>query len=327
MKFLISFVSFLLCAGILAFGGYQTVQESNFEEMIEKFEVAIESTPVVPEVPGDSPVVPEAPGGEDKPGNDGGDVGGDIGGDVGGDVGGEDNPGNDNPGNDNPGNDNTGNDNDDDDNNNVADGGTLGLVGGMLDGINEGYNYATSDTNQSLIQNQIEQNVDTSTESGQTAADVGSSVIENLYKELDKTEENGEGKTIEEKTEERNQIVEETKKGLEGAETLLGAANGEDISSEDIGAAVEDMASSSVIVNAGNDMMEDDDLKQNVQDVINNLPEETKQQVSDNLMSKYEEQIAQDAEKAEALKNFASNAGFDTSNWNISGGFNPDDYQ
>ena len=197
----------------------------------------------------------------------------------------------------------------------------------MLEGINEGYNYATSDTNQSLIQNQIEQNVDTSTESGQTAADVGSSVIEHFYKELDKTEENGEGKTIEEKTEERNQIVEETKKGLEGAEKLLGAANGEDLSSEEIGSAVKDMASSPVIVNAGNDMMEDDDFKQNVQNVINNLPEETKDQVNGDLMSKYEEQAAQDPEIAEALKNFATSAGFDTSNWNFPGGFNPSDYQ
>nr|MBE6545217.1 hypothetical protein [Oscillospiraceae bacterium] len=58
MKFLIKLATFVVCAGILAFGGYQTVIESNIEEMVSAFEVALESTP-------------ELPGGTTNPGNPG----------------------------------------------------------------------------------------------------------------------------------------------------------------------------------------------------------------------------------------------------------------
>lgn len=60
IKALISIVSFLMCLSILAFGGYQTVVESNIDEMVEAFEVAVESHPIIPEKPAD-PEDPEGP--------------------------------------------------------------------------------------------------------------------------------------------------------------------------------------------------------------------------------------------------------------------------
>ena len=36
---------------------------------------------------------------------------------------------------------------------------------------------------------------------------------------------------------------------------------------------------------------------------------------------KYEEQVAADPEKADALKNLASNLGFDISNWDFTNGY------
>ena len=52
IKFLINFASFVVCVGLLAFGGYQTVQEMKLEEMIGEFETALEYTPDLPELPG-----------------------------------------------------------------------------------------------------------------------------------------------------------------------------------------------------------------------------------------------------------------------------------
>ena len=53
IKFLINLATFVVCAGILVLGGYQTVQESNIDEMVKDFEVAFESTTVFPENPDD----------------------------------------------------------------------------------------------------------------------------------------------------------------------------------------------------------------------------------------------------------------------------------
>lgn len=315
MKFLIGFVTFILCAAILAFGGYQTVMESDFEKMVDDFEFAIENTPVIPELP-DNGNVGDNTG---KPGDNTGNVGDNTGkpGDNTGNAG--DNSGNagDNTGNDG---DNTGNEggNDEENNdNNVTDGGAIGVVGGVLDSAANNFNQATADVTQSLIQNQIEQNVDTSTEAGQTAANAASSVVENIYNEFNKIEEKGQesGKTAEEKAEERQQVVEETKKGLEGAETLLGAAQGEEVSSEDLGEAIGKIADSDVMVNVGNDILEDEATKESVQEQINLMPEEQKQEITDTLKEKYEDKLAEDPEQAENLKNLAGSFGFDVSAW------------
>ena len=329
MKFLIGFVTFILCAAILAFGGYQTVMESDFEKMVDDFEFAIENTPVIPELPdngnaGDNTGKPgdntgNAGDNTGKPGDNTGKPGDNTGnaGDNTGNAG--DNTGNDgdntgdNTGNagDNTGNDgdNTGNEggNDEENNdNNVTDGGAIGVVGGVLDSAANNFNQATADVTQSLIQNQIEQNVDTSTEAGQTAANAASSVVENIYNEFNK---------IEEKAEERQQVVEETKKGLEGAETLLGAAQGEEVSSEDLGEAIGKIADSDVMVNVGNDILEDEATKESVQEQINLMPEEQKQEITDTLKEKYEDKLAEDPEQAENLKNLAGSFGFDVSAW------------
>ena len=315
MKFLIGFVTFILCAAILAFGGYQTVMESDFEKMVDDFEFAIENTPVIPELPDNG----NAGDNTGKPGDNTGNAGDNTGnaGDNTGNSG--DNTGNagDNTGNDG---DNTGNEggNDEENNdNNVTDGGAIGVVGGVLDSAANNFNQATADVTQSLIQNQIEQNVDTSTDAGQTAANAASSVVENIYNEFNKIEEKGQesGKTAEEKAEERQQVVEETKKGLEGAETLLGAAQGEEVSSEDLGEAIGKIADSDVMVNVGNDILEDEATKESVQEQINLMPEEQKQEITDTLKEKYEDKLAEDPEQAENLKNLAGSFGFDVSAW------------
>ena len=340
MKFLIGFVTFILCAAILAFGGYQTVMESDFEKMVDDFEFAIENTPVIPELPDNGNAGDNTGKPGDNTGNSGDNTGnaGDNTGNAGDNTGNSgDNTGNagDNAGNDgdntgdNTGNagDNTGNDgdntgneggNDEENNdNNVTDGGAIGVVGGVLDSAANNFNQATADVTQSLIQNQIEQNVDTSTEAGQTAANAASSVVENIYNEFNKIEEKGQesGKTAEEKAEERQQVVEETKKGLEGAETLLGAAQGEEVSSEDLGEAIGKIADSDVMVNVGNDILEDEATKESVREQINLMPEEQKQEITDTLKEKYEDKLAEDPEQAENLKNLAGSFGFDVSAW------------
>ena len=159
--------------------------------------------------------------------------------------------------------------------------------------------------------------MDTSTEAGQTAANAASSVVENIYNEFNRIEEKGQesGKTAEEKAEERQQVVEETKKGLEGAETLLGAAQGEEVSSEDLGEAIGKIADSDVMVNVGNDILEDEATKESVQEQINLMPEEQKQEITDTLKEKYEDKLAEDPEQAENLKNLAGSFGFDVSAW------------
>ena len=57
MKFLLSFITFLLCCCIIGFGGYQTIAESDFDGMIGAFEEAITSNPILPQ----KPVGPENP--------------------------------------------------------------------------------------------------------------------------------------------------------------------------------------------------------------------------------------------------------------------------
>ena len=51
VKFLINLASFVVCVGILAFGGYQTVQQNNFNEMMEEMDKALASGPILPENP------------------------------------------------------------------------------------------------------------------------------------------------------------------------------------------------------------------------------------------------------------------------------------
>ena len=67
MKFLLSFVTFLLCCGILAFGGYQTVAQSDFEGIGAAFEEAITSNPLLPQ----KPVNPDNPTCEEHVDKDG----------------------------------------------------------------------------------------------------------------------------------------------------------------------------------------------------------------------------------------------------------------
>ena len=86
IKFLIKLGSFLVCAGILAFGGYQTVQEIKIDEMMGEIETALESTPILPDFGGNEDGEGENAG-NNKPGNpdQGGSVTPDIP-DQGGDV-------------------------------------------------------------------------------------------------------------------------------------------------------------------------------------------------------------------------------------------------
>ena len=69
IKVLINLGSILVCLGILAFGGYQTVQTMNIDGMIGDFEEAIESTPLFPDAP-DSPDNPGNPTTPDSPTGD-----------------------------------------------------------------------------------------------------------------------------------------------------------------------------------------------------------------------------------------------------------------
>lgn len=69
IKVLINLGSILVCLGILAFGGYQTVQTMNIDGMIGDFEEAIESTPLFPDAP-DSPDNPDNPTTPDSPTGD-----------------------------------------------------------------------------------------------------------------------------------------------------------------------------------------------------------------------------------------------------------------
>ena len=70
MLLVIKLVGFLVCAGILAFGGVKTVQEVKIDEMISEIDTVVENTPFFPEI--DPPV---GGGNDTKPGDDS-DVGG-----------------------------------------------------------------------------------------------------------------------------------------------------------------------------------------------------------------------------------------------------------
>lgn len=71
IKFLINFASFVACVGLLAFGGYQTVQDMRLDEMIGEFESALEYAPELPDIPGSNPEDgdPELPGDGDGEGD------------------------------------------------------------------------------------------------------------------------------------------------------------------------------------------------------------------------------------------------------------------
>ena len=76
MSFLINFVTFVLCASILAFGGYKTVQEMDIEKITDDFQTVIDNAVIFPE---EKPDDSETPGGstEEKP-DDSETPGGDI---------------------------------------------------------------------------------------------------------------------------------------------------------------------------------------------------------------------------------------------------------
>ena len=61
MLFVIKLVGFLVCAGLLAFGGVKTVQEVKINEMISEIDTVVENTPFFPEID------PPAGGGEETP--------------------------------------------------------------------------------------------------------------------------------------------------------------------------------------------------------------------------------------------------------------------
>jgi dihydrofolate reductase len=50
MLLVIKLVGFLVCAGILAFGGVKTVQEVKIDEMISEIDTVVENTPFFPEI-------------------------------------------------------------------------------------------------------------------------------------------------------------------------------------------------------------------------------------------------------------------------------------
>ncbi len=70
IKFLIKLGSFLVCVGILAFGGYQTVEGIKINEMIGEIETALENAPNLPDFGGS----------EDGNGGEGQQPGGEVGG-------------------------------------------------------------------------------------------------------------------------------------------------------------------------------------------------------------------------------------------------------
>ena len=71
IKVLINLGSLLVCLGILAFGGYQTVQTMQIDDMVSDFQSALESTPDLPDLPNqpDDPENPDQPNNPDNPEN------------------------------------------------------------------------------------------------------------------------------------------------------------------------------------------------------------------------------------------------------------------
>ena len=168
------------------------------------------------------------------------------------------------------------------------------------------HNTVTSDAKKETVSNSITNNLDTSTESGQLAADAGSVLTDHLFDKMDQIKEENEDKTEEEKKEAEEKFAEETAAGINSALNIVGsAASGTTIETEDLKNDFANVLESDVCVDSLNEITEDEEVKEKVQNVTANMDEETKNELKQQVQDK----INQNPEKEEDYKKLAESLG------------------
>ena len=303
IKLVINIVAFVLCVGIIALGGYQTVKQSDFTSIQKDFIEAM--TPVAP------PQNPDQGGSEtDKPGENPDQGGSET------DKPGE-NPDQGGSETDKPGeNPDQGGSETDKPGENPGQGGSETDKPGDGDGssdivespidkeamtdIYDTYIPITAEINKEILSNTITGNLDTDTEEGSFTTDIVISYVDNLYNAIGDSHEDTQAKvesgeiTQEEADKIKEEFIEKETAALDSMMGLVGSMNSEEGPTEEqLENAVDNILDSTVVSNTikENAEMLDDNTKQDLSDVLQGaidstngneeLTEEEKQELAD----------------------------------------------
>ena len=280
IKLVINIVAFVLCVGIIALGGYQTVKQSDFTSIQKDFIEAM--TPVAP------PQNPDQGGSEtDKPGENPDQGGSET------DKPGE-NPDQGGSETDKPGeNPDQGGSETDKPGENPGQGGSETDKPGDGDGssdivespidkeamtdIYDTYNPITAEINKEILSNTITGNLDTDTEEGSFTTDIVISYVDNLYNAIGDSHEDTQAKvesgeiTQEEADKIKEEFIEKETAALDSMMGLVGSMNSEEGPTEEqLENAVDNILDSTVVSNTikENAEMLDDNTKQDLSDVL-----------------------------------------------------------
>ena len=305
IKLLINIVAIVLCIGILALGGYQTVKQSDFNSVQADFLEAM--TPVEPpqkpddggsetEKPGENP---DQGGSEtDKPGENPDQGGSET--DKPGenpDQGGSetDKPG-ENP---DQGGSETDKPGEGDDSSDVVE---SPIDKEAMTDIYDTYNPITAEINKEILSSTITGNLDTESEEGSLAADIVISYVDNLYNAIGESQANTKEKvesgemTEEEAEQAKQEFIEKETAALDSMMGLVGSMNSEEGPTEEqIEKVVDNILDSTVVSSTikDNSSMIDESTKQNISDILQgvvdsaNGNEELTEEEKNDLVDRY----------------------------------------
>ena len=279
IKLLINIVAFVLCVGIIALGGYQTVKQSDFGSIQKDFVEAM--TPVAP------PQNPDQGGSEtDKPGDGAGSETDKPGDDEGsetekpgdGDGSETEKPGDSTGSETEKPEDGTGSETDkpgeDDDSSDIVD---SPIDKEAMTDIYETYNPVTAEINKEILSNTITGTLDTDSEEGALAADIVISYVDNLYSAIGDSYEDTQAKvesgemTEEEAEQAKNEFIEKETAALDSMMGLVGSMNSDEGPTEEqLEQAVDTILDSTVVSNTIKENAEtiDKESKDELQDVL-----------------------------------------------------------
>ncbi|MBQ9978469.1 MAG: hypothetical protein IJP20_01595 [Clostridia bacterium] len=268
IKLLINIVAFVLCVGIIALGGYQTVKQSDFGSIQKDFVEAM--TPVAP------PQNPGQGGSEtDKPGDGAGSETDKPGDDEGSET---EKPGDGTGSETEKPEDGTGSETDkpgeDDDSSDIVD---SPIDKEAMTDIYETYNPVTAEINKEILSNTITGTLDTDSEEGALAADIVISYVDNLYSAISDSYEDTQAKvesgemTEEEAEQAKKEFIEKETAALDSMMGLVGSMNSDEGPSEEqLEQAVDTILDSTVVSNTIKENAEtiDKESKDELQDVL-----------------------------------------------------------
>ena len=291
IKLLINIVAIVLCIGILALGGYQTVKQSDFNSVQADFLEAM--TPVEPpqkpddggsetEKPGENP---DQGGSEtDKPGENPDQGGSET-----------DKPG-ENP---DQGGSETDKPGEGDDSSDVVE---SPIDKEAMTDIYDTYNPITAEINKEILSSTITGNLDTESEEGSLAADIVISYVDNLYNAIGESQANTKEKvesgemTEEEAEQAKQEFIEKETAALDSMMGLVGSMNSEEGPTEEqIEKVVDNILDSTVVSSTikDNSSMIDESTKQNISDILQgvvdsaNGNEELTEEEKNDLVDRY----------------------------------------